>query len=247
MGKRSDEKIRFLVALSSNQRIKEYSDSINELVNNATIYSSNDGLDTMFKVDNAPPHILVIDHRLPKLDGLEITVKLLANKKFQNLAIILLSELPDDQLLLDELVTGQVQFLTKVDEKEKFQICLRKSLNFISVGAEDGYRLKYLNPDEVLFTEGETGDCVYIVKKGELLATKNSQVLGKVAIGEFVGEMSHFNGEPRSATIKATSPAELIEIPFGSLDVMLFRKPAWSKALVMTLTKRLKNNASVAK
>lgn len=72
--------------------------------------------------------------------------------------------------------------------------------------------------------------------------SKNGQRvdLGKIKAGEFVGEMAHINKEPRSATVTAVTDCELIEIPFGSLDPILFSKPSWSKALFVTLSKRLK-------
>ncbi|MCB0347359.1 MAG: cyclic nucleotide-binding domain-containing protein [Bdellovibrionales bacterium] len=241
MNKKLDAKLTFLVSSSSSERIKAYSNFINELINSPTIYNSNDGIDTTFKVDNVPPNILVIDHKLAKLSGLEVTQKLLQNKRYQKLAIIIISDLPEDEQFIDELVTGQLQFLTNPSDKNKFHICLRKALNFIATGEESGYRLRYLNPEEVLFNEGDAGDSVYIVKKGELVAFNETKELGKITTGEFVGEMAHFNGEPRSATVRSISHAELIQIPFGSLDVILFSKPAWSKALVRTLTKRLKS------
>lgn len=242
MGKHTEEKVVILLASSSQNRTHSYSNTINEVTTNTTLYTSQDGLDTIFKVDNAPPHILIVEQGLAKLSGFDITTKLLHNKRYNKLAIIIISDLPDEEQFVDELVTGQVQFLTDPSNKEKFHASIRKALNFISLGEEAGYRLLFLNPHDVLFNEGEKGDSAYIVKKGELEAIKSSKILGKVQAGEFVGEMSHFNGEPRSATVRALSSAELIQIPFGSLDVILFRKPAWSKALVMTLTKRLKSS-----
>jgi CRP-like cAMP-binding protein len=66
-------------------------------------------------------------------------------------------------------------------------------------------------------------------------------ILGNVESGEFVGEMAYINNEPRSATIEATSNAQLIEVPIELVDKILYKRPAWSKALMQTLSKRLKN------
>lgn len=44
------------------------------------------------------------------------------------------------------------------------------------------------------------------------------------------------------ATVQAIGDCELIEIPMGTLDMVLFSKPAWSKALVATLSRRLKRS-----
>jgi CRP/FNR family cyclic AMP-dependent transcriptional regulator len=81
--------------------------------------------------------------------------------------------------------------------------------------------------------------------KGQLRVVKRIEggepiLLGMVQPGEFVGEMSYINGENRSADVISDLSAELIEIPFDRLDRVLFQKPAWSKALMRTLSKRLK-------
>jgi CRP-like cAMP-binding protein len=100
-------------------------------------------------------------------------------------------------------------------------------------------------PNEFLFKEGEIAKHVFIVKRGRLRAMKGrgeKQItLGEIGAGEFVGEMAHINHEPRSASVQALEDCELIEIPFGSLDMVLFSRPAWSQALVLTLSKRLKS------
>jgi CRP/FNR family transcriptional regulator, cyclic AMP receptor protein len=64
--------------------------------------------------------------------------------------------------------------------------------------------------------------------------------LGEIASGEFVGEMGHFNHEPRSATVEAVTEVDLIEIPLESLENVIFTKPSWARALVKTLAQRLK-------
>ncbi|MGZ3771541.1 MAG: Crp/Fnr family transcriptional regulator, partial [Bdellovibrio sp.] len=65
-------------------------------------------------------------------------------------------------------------------------------------------------------------------------------MLGEIMPGEFVGEMGHFNHEPRSATVEAITEVELIAIPSGSLESVVFARPSWAKALVKTLSLRLR-------
>ncbi len=83
------------------------------------------------------------------------------------------------------------------------------------------------------------------MRSGRLIAIAHhgaaeARELGIVETGEFVGEMAYINGEPRSATVKALDLCELIEIPVHLLDHVLFTKPAWAKALMKTLSKRVK-------
>jgi CRP/FNR family cyclic AMP-dependent transcriptional regulator len=53
--------------------------------------------------------------------------------------------------------------------------------------------------------------------------------------------MAYINKEPRSACIEALTDAQLIEVPIGLVDKILYKRPAWSRALLQTLSKRLKN------
>lgn len=243
-----EEKRIFLVASASSERAQVYAAIIQAHIAASTVFTSGNGQDVLFKLDNAPPHVLIVDINLPKVSGLELTEKILRNTRYSDMAIIIVSELPDQEHFVDEVVLGKVQFLTDYTSEAKFNFSLARALNYLSQGGNSEYTLKFLTPNEVLFKEGERGDCAYIVRRGQLRAVKgisgdNSIVVGTINTGEFVGEMAHINGEPRSATVQAISDSELIEIPFGTLDSVLFSKPAWSKALVLTLSKRLKKTS----
>jgi CRP/FNR family transcriptional regulator, cyclic AMP receptor protein len=63
--------------------------------------------------------------------------------------------------------------------------------------------------------------------------------------GEFIGEMSFINGEPRNANVKALEASDLIEIPNNLMNHILFTKPSWVKALMKTLSMRVKSANSV--
>jgi CRP-like cAMP-binding protein len=60
---------------------------------------------------------------------------------------------------------------------------------------------------EVIVHQGDTGDCMYVVQKGnvEVLTTKGGADLRLAVLGEgdFFGEMALFEREVRSATVRA--------------------------------------------
>ncbi len=247
----ADEKRYFVVATSDERRMDFYIKKINEHIANSLIFTAGDGFEALFKMENTPPHVVLVDMNLPKLNGIEVTTKILAHQKLQETSIIVISPIPEKEQFVDQVVTGQVQFLTDINNDGMFAACLTRALNRLADADSLSYKLKFLAPQEVLFKEGETAECVYIVRRGELHAYKGvgmeAIVLGTITSGEFVGEMAHINGEPRSATVRSLTDCELIEIPMGALDTVLFSKPAWSRALVSTLSSRLKrtNNALV--
>ncbi len=107
-----------------------------------------------------------------------------------------------------------------------------------------------LAPDQVLLREGEHSHSMFWVQNGQLMVSKkrgNEEVLlGHVYSGELVGEISFLDNEPRSATVKAVSECDLIEIPQETLDKVFSSQPKWMEILVKTLAERLrKANARI--
>ena len=155
-----------------------------------------------------------------------------------------MAPIPDSEHFVDDVVAGEVQFFTDYADPERLEKCLMRGLNYYFHGDKDEFHLRFLASSDVLMREGDKADNCYLVKKGKLKAVRHvdgRQVfLGFIGIGEFVGEMAYINGEPRSADVLAETASELIEIPFERLDHVLFQKPLWSKALMRTLSKRLK-------
>lgn len=224
-------------------------------ISHSTVFTSHDGSDASFKLRNAPPHVLVTEWELPKVSGFDLVRSALDTGGEFELSVIVLSPAPDQEHFVDDVVRGKVQFLPSVDaakEESGFNDCLMKALNRLSLSKDNEYRLHFLSPGQVLFSEGDKAVSVFIVKRGKMQAYKGAAsaavALGDIQAGEFVGEMAHINNEPRSASVKALEDCELIEIPAGSLDVVLFSKPAWAHALMKTLSKRLKrSNETLAK
>jgi len=235
----------FLVATSNPETNRELEILIKNHVNSATVFSAVDGLDAMLKCENVPPHVAILDYGLPKVSAIDLTQKLFHGK--ERAAIIILSPLDDQEHFIDEVITGQVQFLSGINNKIAVSGShITRALNWVSNEVESIYHLRFLGPNECLIREGEKADYVYLVKSGELKAFKRDGeqevLLGTIQAGEFVGEMAYINGEARSASVETTTKCELIEIPSENLDTVLFSKPAWSKALLKTLSKRLKNS-----
>jgi serine/threonine protein phosphatase PrpC/CRP-like cAMP-binding protein len=64
--------------------------------------------------------------------------------------------------------------------------------------------------DEVVVQEGEAGDQMFVVLQGRLKIETGQAVLDEIGPGEHLGEMALLRSAPRSATVTALEPAELI-------------------------------------
>jgi CheY-like chemotaxis protein len=244
MSTRLDERKIFLLGFPDLQITSDLQGLINSYFSDATVFISRDGPDTLGKLENVAAHVVLLTSDLPKIDGIRVVTTLLKDKRFSDTAFIFLSPPPEQSVFEDEIITGRIQFLGFKVPEEKIHRSIIKALNVVSSQQELEFRLRFLYKDDPLLKEGDEAHVVYLVRTGQLQAfhrgAKEKVLLGTIEAGEFVGEMAYINDEPRSADVVAVTDCELIEIPLDHLDHLLYRKPAWSKALMVTLSKRIK-------
>jgi signal transduction histidine kinase len=87
-----------------------------------------------------------------------------------------------------------------------------------------GMSLLHFDADEVIFREGDPGNCLYLVIEGNVRISKTGrgglqETLNFVGADNFFGEMALVDGQPRSAQATAASPAVL-----GSVDAAMFNR-----------------------
>jgi CRP-like cAMP-binding protein len=104
---------------------------------------------------------------------------------------------------------------------------------------------------ETIFREGDEANAMFVVLAGEMEVTKKSRgaVDARVAVlgpGDWFGEMSIVDIQPRSATVRALAPGRLIRISAADLDA-LYRHDVRSYAIiVLNLARELSRRLRVA-
>jgi aquaporin Z len=105
-----------------------------------------------------------------------------------------------------------------------------------------GYRL--VSAGETVMREGETGDEAYIVDRGRLevsrLAGADGVVLARLGPGDWVGEMSLLLEEPRSATVTASTDAQLRRLTRQDFGHVLAHDPRRTHELLRQLARRVR-------
>jgi CRP/FNR family transcriptional regulator, cyclic AMP receptor protein len=104
---------------------------------------------------------------------------------------------------------------------------------------------------ETIFRENDEPTAMYVVLAGEMEVTKKSRggVDARVAVlgpGDWFGEMSIVDIQPRSATVRALAPGRLIRVSASDLDA-LYRHDVRSYAIiVLNLARELSRRLRVA-
>lgn len=90
-----------------------------------------------------------------------------------------------------------------------FERCAMPELELMASSVTSQPRL---HPGDVLCTQGEPADRWWIVVAGTAKVQVNGADVGSIAPGDTVGELGLLDGEPRSATVVASSEMLLIEV-----------------------------------
>jgi signal transduction histidine kinase len=98
---------------------------------------------------------------------------------------------------------------------------------------------------EVLMSEGSPSGSLYVILEGEfeVLKRAGSQdvLLAVRGAGEVMGEMSLLDQTPRSATVRALIPSQVLEIGQEAFRRLLAASPSAALSILRTVTSRLRN------
>jgi cyclic nucleotide-binding protein len=93
-----------------------------------------------------------------------------------------------------------------------------------------GLKLLTFAPGDILVAEGGPGDSLFILASGSVKAfvrnPKGNYVkVNELGEGAFFGEIAVLTGKPRTATITAASPCEVLELDRAALDAITATHP----------------------
>ncbi|RPJ74043.1 MAG: cyclic nucleotide-binding domain-containing protein, partial [Acidobacteria bacterium] len=102
-----------------------------------------------------------------------------------------------------------------------------------------------LKPGDVLMRQGEPGDRLFVLLAGRLEVSREepgggSAIVGEVAPGESVGEMSFFTGEPRSGTVRAIRDSLLVCFTNDEFERIIARRPGILRQVTRIQAERLR-------
>lgn len=100
--------------------------------------------------------------------------------------------------------------------------------------------------DEAIFHADESGDIFCLIKEGQVKVTMISPegkeiILSMLGPGDFFGEMALLDDEPRSATVVATEPLEVVTIWRSDFLQILSENFSITRKVLAELSRRLRS------
>jgi CRP-like cAMP-binding protein len=106
---------------------------------------------------------------------------------------------------------------------------------------KDEPQVVHLESGQVLFSEGDPANCMYVVKSGSLRIRSGSVVYEDVRSGGIVGEMGLVEQhQPRSAMVYALTDCELIAIDETRFFALVAERPHFALTVMQILSRRLR-------
>lgn len=95
------------------------------------------------------------------------------------------------------------------------------------------------SPGATVVREGDPGDTLCIIAEGTVEVHKHGRVIAEMTAGDFFGEISLFDGRPRSATIVAVDDVVLLTISWPDFEALL-DLPYVARAALESLAERVR-------
>jgi len=113
------------------------------------------------------------------------------------------------------------------------------------VGSDTGVLGKVYEDGEAIITQGEVGDCMYVVQQGEVQVTRETEgheiPLATVQEGGFIGEMALFGKDLRTATVRARGRTSVLTVDHHTLLRQITENPSLAFHLIQEMSSRIRS------
>lgn len=123
-----------------------------------------------------------------------------------------------------------------------FKACSDRSIEIISGIARD----ETFPEGAVLVREGEPGDSLIVIKRGSATVDQGGSTIRRLGPGDFLGEIALIDGRPRTATVTAAEPVDVLVIDRTGFARLMDEFPVIRFDLVTALTDRLRSRGPAA-
>jgi CRP-like cAMP-binding protein len=132
---------------------------------------------------------------------------------------------------------SQDEKIRRLEEVPMFADCTRKQLRAVAAIS----KVVELPADTVLTRTGEPGDAFFVIVDGSATVEVPPRKRSRLSPGNFFGEMSLLDGEPRSATVEAETAVRLLVIQRLHFQALLREVPDLLHKILVTLTRRVRH------
>lgn len=124
-------------------------------------------------------------------------------------------------------------------------LLLPRDITQLRIFSPASVRREHFEPGEEIFLKGDLGDRVYFVVKGEADVDIDGRIANKVAPGGVFGEIALISKQPRLATMRATTPLDVVSVTRDTFDTLVSHFPGVQDAMHDVMARHLASGVPV--
>jgi CRP/FNR family transcriptional regulator, cyclic AMP receptor protein len=149
---------------------------------------------------------------------------------------VLKSGVPEKSPMLKEEKESKRQLASRLKGIQLFAGLDDKALESLA----DSGREVFFETGKKILRQGELGLAFLLILDGGVEVSRNGKTVTSLGRGQFFGEMTAVDDQPRSADVVATEPTTCFGLPAWSFDAMLAGNPSVAKQMIRELVRRLR-------
>ena len=112
----------------------------------------------------------------------------------------------------------------------------------MKLSSSQGITQSHFEPGETVFLQGDLGDSLYIILKGEADVVRNEngteRTLARLLKGQFFGEMALMNQQTRNATVRCVSAMDVLVLRKGDFRALVSNLPEFRASFETVVKQR---------
>lgn len=110
------------------------------------------------------------------------------------------------------------------------------------------FTMETYQPGQVIFRQGEPGDCAYFIQAGEVEVVREDEqghptLLARLSDGKYFGEIALLSNAPRNATVRAVAPTKVASLGKANFLTMFNVIPSAHQDILKTIQQRVMKQA----
>jgi DNA-binding NtrC family response regulator len=202
---------------------------------NYRITTASDGMEAYNMAANEEPDLMLLDLRMPKMDGLEVLKKL--KEEDRNIPVVMITAHGTMESAIDAMKLGAIDYISKPFDIEELSLVINKALNIGSMQEQIEYLTEELTKNTGNVIIGESEKIKEVLNIVSRVANSNATVMitGESGTGkEVIANSIHFNSNRKNKPYVKINcgaiPENLLESEFfgyekGAFTGAISRKP----------------------
>lgn len=110
-------------------------------------------------------------------------------------------------------------------------LILPRDITQVRIFAPDSIETEHFEPGEVVFEQGNFGDKLYFIAKGEVNIVKDGETVATLNKGDSFGEIALVADQPRGATVQARTALDVVSVSRAAFNRLIAHLPGMKQTI----------------